>query len=554
MPKKAVEMRFMRRKRWIPVQFDLQPDIKPALSSRAPKFSSRNNEPIKRASLSMLPDELLLEILSYFEGNSPQLQCLCLVSHKLLSIAEDILYRSINVPQRQEPVIHKLLATLFQRPELAKKAHSLKFIACAFDRRSGVRQWPPVELKERISTKEMIKRGYQVHDFLDDCVRQALSVEKAGFYYTQNQVDWKTRLQNRDHGAFCGLLISLLPNLLHLDVNIGRWRGDRYAVWHPSITLFSYDDCWADFNHQPFHAIGNLKNLQTLRMPGRQHYFINLRFPKLHTLEFYCGEADLTCTRQVYPGLQTLILRDGGNYKAEGSSYLTPKVVQRVLLHLECFSLTTFDFLGGDAQFYGNSALDRNYEVLVDGLRPVWESLETLRIDIIGSREDRVHEVVAYNSIFDNITPVDFLCTFTQLKHLSIPQHVLFNKNTKIHSFFVNFSYLLPPNLEVLTIYWPGQDIITWLQDLYSTSLNSFKNLKTINLVCRKLSGKSANWFRDRNPKVFSDLRHRNVAVHIVQEEIVFKLIGDTVSKSSRNHVDWMEGEDWFLEDMFSCS
>lgn len=83
---------------------------------------------------------------------------------------------------------------------------------------------------------------------------------------------------------------------------------------------------------------------------------------------------------------------------------------------------------------------------------------------------------------------------------------------------------VLPATLQVLTVYWPTEDMILWLEDLFETI--DPHNLKEINLMCRALpGGKPASWFLLGNFGIFEDFSRRNVAVRIHDEKVIVRVV-----------------------------
>lgn len=97
------------------------------------KFQKIDREPLRHALqpaahfMNDLPDELLLEIATYLEGENQALGSLTQVSRCLKVIGGDLLYRTINLPRSRENNTIYLARTIIEKPDLGSKIRQLAF-------------------------------------------------------------------------------------------------------------------------------------------------------------------------------------------------------------------------------------------------------------------------------------------------------------------------------------------------------------------------------------------------------------------------------------------
>jgi hypothetical protein len=155
-----------------------------------------------------LPQELLLQIAFHLpDSDAPRgLKNLCLVSRRFRVIAQEVLHAtaklmiSCGCHPKVNPLL-KLLRTLFDRPDLALKLKVLRI---------------------RTVRKNVAKLCAEQHFSLEPLRTRSLA--KLGeLGYTKSH-PWHRTILNSIESGFAGLLLIMLPNLIHLDF----WVKDHH--------------------------------------------------------------------------------------------------------------------------------------------------------------------------------------------------------------------------------------------------------------------------------------------------------------------------------------
>ena len=489
------------------------------------------------ASFRDLPEEILVQIFGNFEWQGHQLRELSLISTKTRGPAKEILYRSINISELGISRIVPLLESLFDQPELCVKVQNVRIYLLSH----------PLGSME-CSCDNPHSHSPRCKDFVRKCNRRVNALGNLGFASDQIKNTWLDCLKKRYQAAFAGVLLLLLQNLVSLDVRMlestsNSPTSDIRDSNSTLIHLFSIPRVQL----QPdtiILSLGSLSRVTHLCIHTTR-CLLTLHFPHLQILETDTIKRSANTQLRGYPSLKTLIVRHDPYSQRNGRKPPFANLA-RFIGWIGCSNLISVQFLMSYGPAYDRRD-SQNCINLVAGLANISASLEHLKVDIIGPYKDDVYETHDSIWISNNMTPIASLRNFKNLRKLDIVQHALIKhcpieddqadqrlstfKELPLYQHGITvpeygdqslLSAILPASLEILTIYWPNEDIIEWLEDLYE-NIDSV-NLKKVNLCCRALpGGKSAAWFLRQKFAVFEDLARCNVTVQIYREDVVLK-------------------------------
>jgi hypothetical protein len=155
-----------------------------------------------------LPQELLLQIATHLPDSATprDLKNLCLVSRRFLPIAQEVLHTtaklliSCGCHPKVNPLL-RLLRTLFDRSDLALKVKTLRV-------RTVRKNVAKLCAEQKFSLQTLRKRSLA-------------KLEELGYAKSH---PWHRTIQNSIESGFAGLLLIMLPNLIHLDF----WVKDHH--------------------------------------------------------------------------------------------------------------------------------------------------------------------------------------------------------------------------------------------------------------------------------------------------------------------------------------
>ncbi|KAH7070289.1 hypothetical protein FB567DRAFT_217622 [Paraphoma chrysanthemicola] len=181
--------------------------------------------------INVLPDELLCSILDFVHQRSESSNDLfnvLMVSRKFHNLVPDILYRSPRLLKpkgtdvagwhnRRAHQLHRLLSTLVEKPDLAKRIQHLDLTVVS-DRPSG-REWrDPNDIHEIDSSPYFYWPDYNEHRKILD-----ISYESAEIKRLDHLVKgWHYQVRTGFEPAIAGLILALTPSLRHLAVQSYR--------------------------------------------------------------------------------------------------------------------------------------------------------------------------------------------------------------------------------------------------------------------------------------------------------------------------------------------
>lgn len=179
-------------------------------------------------SLETLPTELLLQIAE--EGEQKSLASLSLVCRRLSSIAQRVLYRSVDLSSHelhQTQQVGRLVRTIFERPDLGEKIRSLQLTA---------QEYPLGQyLAQGLSREDMLFLQSRSEEHLRSRlfeVSEAVTYAEAEETIEKLLAVWMRMPQ--------GLLLTLLPNIKRFELDTVWTDPQRTQIPQPLVeSLFN---------------------------------------------------------------------------------------------------------------------------------------------------------------------------------------------------------------------------------------------------------------------------------------------------------------------------
>ncbi|KAF1938251.1 hypothetical protein EJ02DRAFT_354953 [Clathrospora elynae] len=438
-----------------------------------------------------LPEELLLQIAASLpdSGKPTHLKNLCLVSSRVRAAAQEALHTTVKLAvscgchPKVNPVL-KLLRTLFDRPDLASKTKTLRLVTVRKD----------------------VAKLCEGHSFDLQLLRTRSLARLGDLGYTKSHL-WHRTIQNSIESGFAGLLLALLPNLVHLDF----WVKDHFRG-PPSSECMSglFGDMTA-----PDSIVQGWKNLRHLTTSDTHLLKSGIEFNSLTSLDL----------KTISIGT---ILRLNGPRCLQGTENLrelaltvSMQFADRLLIEKAEIQLADlFDALGcsrilslkimliNDGYHIGDdltTQLDAGY--FMDQLNSVQSSLETLAITLETTDDESELEWLLDMAIH----PKRSLRHFAALKQLVIPQAFLLATGSLIwaHRGKSCRPKNLPPMLETLELLYPEEDVEDWVTGFISTKIDQKKlplNFRELTLTCRDEVGTPASYFTTEVKQIWQSL------------------------------------------------
>lgn len=439
---------------------------------------AQNEEP----AIYSLPDELLLQITDSLRArtSAEQLQHLaklCLVSKKLLPIAQEQLYTASILPiscgcHPKVSSAVQFLRTLLDRPDLAPKVKALRFSI----------------VRRRIG-KLYSSKGFNLTPIRDKCFA------KLGEFGYDSRHPWWTCLHNDLESAYGGVLLSILPNLDRLDFAAkDHHRG--YPTLEPISAFFGT----AIPPRIVVHALARVQSfvaadLTFVRDVGFEHLrVLDLKRVDIGTVLRLNGPDTLrgaTQLEEMSLGVSVLFLDE---------EYLVDMQVALgdVFAALGCKNLTRLDIvLGNDG--YSLMGVEREFRVdyFMRQLKFVSSNLRILTLDL-----DPHEASDEWLWFFRQISTPMESCKFPKLERMKIPQGFLFQDEPISGNGII--PSLLPPTLRRIDVVAPDGEIVHWANLLVSGQRPP--NLTTVCLHCREGINVSKAGFSRQVSVVWKDL------------------------------------------------
>lgn len=177
-------------------------------------------------SLGRLPRELLIQVAGYLEDDKHTLSSISLLPRQFHTTGQEALHRNIKILRESKVHLMRLLRTLIERPDLGRQICSLKLRV----------------FKDEESQNIDSSRHFNIGKLLGQCITYlhqfpTLIVDHD---MTQEMDIWMQRLFRRESGAFAALLLTMIPNLKHLDIALleSGIQSNYYPARSPLHMLF----------------------------------------------------------------------------------------------------------------------------------------------------------------------------------------------------------------------------------------------------------------------------------------------------------------------------
>jgi len=466
------------------------------------------------ALLNDLPNELLLQIIEYFKGQSPTLARVCRVSRKWKDIATDTLYTEATLSKTPWKY-HDLVRRLLTHGDLMRHLKTLNVAWMA--------------------------GGNYTYDRGEDTVSDAPElIGKCTAHIIQMAAPVKITghlIGDLVHGrrsAFTEIALHLLPNLQKLSIRVMDYTESPVSEDNDLLKrLYGLES--DRFDRADLSALrGGLHHLTHLCIPVahfnllRFFYLPHLRSLKLDLTDIYGSNLGVrSLDRTIMPiastnGVEDLSIQSDCNEIVPewASFFVTPHILQ--CLHINGslngrrHLLKRFEIQFTPGSCHRICGSDRSFQALVESLAPASMEIEILRVDLSLIYPYRKKPA----SYLSGIDPVTSLSDFRNLRNLEVPQEFLVHRNfrRKPHP-EDDLRLVLPSSIEILSIICPDGMTIMWLLQLLEV-LDYFKALRMLVLACRPHHGRPSSWFKKRCNPVFDKFRDRGIYVRIYDAEL----------------------------------
>jgi hypothetical protein len=418
-----------------------------------------------------LPDELLLQTTDYLRAHQSaeqlrHLRQLCLVSKKLLPIAQEQLYAGAILPiscgcHPKVSAAVQLLRTLLDRADLAPKVKALRF--------SIVRR--------------AIGTLYEEQGFAIEKVREKCFTKLSKLGYDAGH-PWRAALENDLESAYGGVLLSLLPNLEKLDFAAkDHHRG--FPTVEPTSAFFGTSAP----PEATVRALAKIQNFVAADLSFlRDMAFANLKVMDLKRIDI--GTVlRLNGPNTLRGATQLEDLSLGVSIQFLDEDYLRDMQVclGDVFAALGCKKLARLDIMLGNDAYSLGAERDFRVNYFMSQLDLVSSTLRTLEVDL-----DPHEDGEEWTWFLSQVTkPIESLEKFPELRRLKMPQEFLFLDDTGI------LPGNLPHTIQRVDVVAPDQDIYAWAIRFTDPAVH-LPNFKTLCLQCRNGLNRSKSGFSER--------------------------------------------------------
>lgn len=438
-----------------------------------------------------LPNELLLQAAGHLDGDvKHNLLNLSLVSKVMCPVAQEVLLRSPVLNAKEERLNHWNQVSGFKNWDTKQPEQNrvLKFIGALLGN-------PKLALKVKKLSLEVVDRaiGYEYEDMetLVKIRKKSLAkLSEMGY----GKDPWNKMIKDWSHSAFGGLLLTLLPNLvdLHIDVAGNRW-DERHP--DPLIALFGSVNTVA--------STLVMQKIQRLKFRVSHLPMLRVDYPSLRTLSL----TNFT-NRQGTAPMEQLDWSGASRIKsleldlplrschANYFNFIAPSF-DNIFSRLNCRDLTyiCISLRRNTTEHMESPGIYYNTQDIVEQMKRLPSNLEEIAFKV---NEDQDH--ADHNWILERVSEVETLHNFTSLKSLAISQDFLTGKNA-----FKNFAELLPPSIEELEIIAPRADILDRFRD-FLDDRKHFARLKRIVLHCPYDVNEPAEFFWEHEDPLWETL------------------------------------------------
>ncbi|KAI4651929.1 hypothetical protein J4E93_002125 [Alternaria ventricosa] len=478
-----------------------------------------------------LPDELLLEVARYLEGDNPTLGSLNRTSRRFKAIGDELLYRTISLPRTRENSVMYLVRTIVERPELRSKIRKLTFSATNWyvENDGETPVLLPAMVINRPSTSNA--RAASLIQISQNIDRMCFLKDENPFESAE-ELAWRCGVLCGQLSALAGMLLALCDSLDMLHMDMYHREGLSTPAVNVQSTLYGLHSELMQRPSSRWSGFKQFHNVKRLRVSGLSIDILKFPFISLQVLEIdlcyeafneglstaehvFFGNESVRCLSSRCANLHTLIIRSDWNELNDQAhlshGYQLPLLLQdfagSIITRLEILFvrsptvvkrwLGTFEHIG--------RALSEDTDVSA--------SLQFIKIDY----EESDH----FNpkQCFGDCTDLDSFSSFRNLSKMEVLQGVLvYEARNTFGKLYYFHGIIPPPNLESLTVICPTNAILTWLNMIVERN-TEVPALSKIVLLCRCGYGAGPKEFEgDVSTYVFAQLNDLGIDVRVVEE------------------------------------
>ncbi|KAL6704091.1 hypothetical protein ACN47E_008754 [Coniothyrium glycines] len=489
-----------------------------------------------RAMFSALPEELIIHIASMLMDNTSALSGLAKCSRDFARIFKPLLYRTINVrcTDPQERAIPLLLRTLIDRPQYGEYVQDLSVEA-------------NVDIIK--SNGDRVPNLFPASDTLfkvDDLVSRSI----AGLPHHQPpHQGWHVKLTQRAPVAFTGLLLTRLPNLVHLTLIVSECEGYGGAV-NVLSRLFGLLTRPSSPHISAFTPCLNLDHVKNLRTTGYNLDILAVEFPQLRELavnlvirfEDHAGNLRYSSgtarpSEIIHAQHQLKVLKITTDWE-DLELHPSTKHTATLLRFLRCYNITEIHFTlarGPRRPVLPGTLLSWN--ALTAILYPVRNTLEVLKLSI--TEDTKAFPQACYPRFY----PIHSLKHFHRLRVLELPQTALLHRHYRRPTYQKPHAELVyPPSLKEVLVTWPDQKSLDWLFDITATTAKGTHRIEKVTFSCVRGFGKPASWFFLKKREIEAA---RNARMNV-------EILGESAGKTSSADLVDLEKHLGFIKNMYT--
>ncbi|KAF2249377.1 hypothetical protein BU26DRAFT_565029 [Trematosphaeria pertusa] len=491
---------------------------------------------------SVLPEELLLNILEDLRGDSRTLASVCRASKTLNRIAIPLLYHTISLHGlRTKGAIALLIRTFYEHPSLTEHLRIFSLTVFRYDYDDGGYPSMIDELGHLDDFGHIDELEYFKKLCLDSMNRFVTDSDYLEMISDDRRPSKRWLITHelrgserwRDQALLAGLLLLFLGDRT-IDVTVAAYENP--SACDVTTSIFG---CLYDLEpRNPYNALYDI----TVR-PALHHWARNVERLNLlsTTLPLLGSGFDRLKTLEVKSVLEWVIEdepRFGNDLRLNGmvlcDADLPFRHLNTLILHSHWSELDDLCLLPVLLEKLGwprlaNIALyldhgprkrtepirrDPGFDVAVRNMDSVADTLEDLTIQVNkASVEEGWFDIASLGRFL----AIQTLSRFTRLRKLTVPREAIVHYDNGVPSLGnSNIALTLPPSLQEITISHPDEEVLTWLGDLCGVrELGYLENLSKITLACGSGWGKPAAWF-EQSHHVLENLRAEGIAVETV--------------------------------------
>jgi hypothetical protein len=429
-----------------------------------------------------LPNELLLQAAGHLDSDvKHNLLNLSLVSKLLRPVAQEVLLRNPILDAKDE----RSNSWYNKKPE---RHRVLKFLGAMLVN-------PALALKVKKLSLEVIDKvvayDYEEMEVFVKIQKKSLTrLDEMGY----RKDPWYTMIEEWTESAFGGLLLTLLPNMVDLDIDVCERR-------------------WEIRHHDPLKALYGsvntvastlvMQKIQGLKFHITHLSMLSVDYPNLNTLKLtdltYRQTAELVGEKDWSGAWRIKNLELDIPLRSSHIRYFDAFRISfnQIISNLKCTDLThvCISLRKNIPEFSDHSGTFYEMQEMVEHMKGLPSNLEEIVLKV-----DEDQDYMDHKWILDRASEVETFTNFTALKCLVISQQFLTGENA-----FKNFTELLPPSIEELEIIGPRADILDRFRD-FLDDRKHFARLKRIALHCPYDVNEPAEFFWEHEDPLWETL------------------------------------------------